>query len=335
MLGVSRFPRSEFRLPRFYVMLPPMKKLCALLLLASALTACGQTNTVTLDDLMQSAQQWAQENLDDNVLAALQNTDQEKVRQFFDSVQKDFHGDYVIDMAELRSTAKAILPILDSYEETAPYAAWLQTRMDYLDTAEELRLHIPPRKGATNGAPTLPPGLRYNPPPQQIREVWIRKISERPVPDEAKPYVGKLKPIFSQQKVPSQLVWLAEVESSFDPAARSPAGAAGLFQLMPTTAKQYGLRTWPFDQRTDPVPSARVAASLLARLHEKFKDWRLTLAAYNAGEGTVQNLLKKHKATTYDEIAPYLPAETQMYVPKVEATLKKREGVTLSQLSVK
>ncbi len=320
--------------PNEFAMLATVKKLCALLLLATALTAFGQTNIVTLDDLVQSAQQFAQENLDDDVLAALQNTDQEKVRQFLDSVQKDFHGDYVIDMAELRDTAKTILPILDSYEETAPYAAWLKTRMDYLDTAEQLRLRIPPPKGITNGTPSLPPGLRYNPSPDVIREIWITKISERPVPDEAKPYVGKLKPIFSEKKVPSQLVWLAEVESSFDPEARSPAGAAGLFQLMPATAKEYGLRTWPFDQRLDPEPSARAAASHLARLHEKFKDWRLTLAAYNAGEGTVQNLLKKRKATTYDAIASYLPAETQMYVPKVEATLKRREGVTLSQLTI-
>jgi membrane-bound lytic murein transglycosylase D len=311
-----------------------MKWLWAFLLLASAVNGFAQTNTITLDDLMESAQQFANENLDDSVVAALQNADQQKVRQFFDSVQKDFQGDYVIDMAQLRDTAKTVLPILESYEETAPYAAWLKTRMDYLDTAEELRLRIPPPKMGTNGVPEISPGLRYNPPANEIREIWIRKMAERPVPEEAKPYVGKLKPIFAEKKVPNQLVWLAEVESSFDPEARSPAGAAGLFQLMPATAKQYGLRTWPFDQRLEPEPSARVAAALLGRLHEKFKDWRLALAAYNAGEGTVQNLLKKHKATTYDEIARYLPAETQMYVPKVEATLKKREGITLSQLSV-
>jgi membrane-bound lytic murein transglycosylase D len=321
--------------PKTFAILAAMKTLCALLLSASATAGFAQTNTVTIDDLMQSAQQWANENLDPNVLAALQNTDQEKVRQFFDSVQKNFQGDYVLDLAQLRGTAQTVLPLLESYEETAPYGAWLKTRMDYLDTAEELRLRIPPPKNGTNAAPNLSPGLRYNPPPEQIREIWIRKMADRPVPDEAKPYIGKLKPIFAEKKVPNQLVWLAEVESSFDPEARSPAGAAGLFQLMPQTAKQYGLRTWPFDQRLDPEPSARVAATLLGRLHDKFKDWRLTLAAYNAGEGTVQNLLKKHRATTYDEIAPYLPAETQMYVPKVEATLKKREGITLSQLSIK
>ena len=60
--------------------------------------------------------------------------------------------------------------------------------------------------------------------------------------------------------------------------------------------------------------------------------WRLALAAYNSGEGTVQNLLKRHKATTYDAIASHLPAETQMFVPKVEATLQRREGMKLADL---
>jgi membrane-bound lytic murein transglycosylase D len=309
-------------------MLAHVKKLCAFLLLASALTAFSQTNTVTVDDLMQSAQQWANDNLDENVLQALQNTDQEKVRQFFDSLQKDLQGEYVIDLAKVRDSARTILPILEGYEETAPYAAWLKTRMDYLDTAEELRLRLPPPKIA----PGLPPAPPFKPAPEVVREIWIKKISARPLPSEANPYVSTLKPIFSRQKVPSQLVWVAEVESSFNPEARSPVGATGLFQLMPDTAKRFGLRTWPLDQRLDPEPSARAAATYLGLLHEKFKDWRLALAAYNAGEGTIQNLLKRHQATSYDAIANHLPAETQMFVPKVEATLKKREGVNLSDL---
>ncbi|HXT11838.1 MAG TPA: lytic transglycosylase domain-containing protein [Candidatus Angelobacter sp.] len=308
-----------------------MKKLCALLLLASALTAFSQTNTITIDDLMQSAQEWANENLDPNVLNALQNADQEKVRQFFDSLQKDLQGEYVIDLAQFRDTAKTILPLLESYQETAPYAAWLKARMDYLDTAEELRLLIPPPKRIP-GQPPPPPVV---PSPKQVEEVWIRKISKRPVPEEARPYVAKLKPIFSREKVPSQLVWVAEVESSFDPSARSPVGAAGLFQLMPDTAKRFGLRTWPFDQRLDPEPSARAAAIYLGKLHEKFGDWRLALAAYNAGEGTVQNLLKRYKPHTYDAIASHLPAETQMFVPKVEATIRRREGISLAELSTR
>lgn len=305
-----------------------MKRLCILFLLASALSAFGQTNTVTFDDLMQSAQDWANRNVDPNVLRALQNTDQEKVRQFLEAIQTNYQGEYVIDLAQLRDSAKAILPLLDSYEETAPYGAWLKAHMDDLDAAEELRMLIRPPK--INPGQPAPP--HFKPRAEQIREIWIRKISQRAVPDAAKPYIGELKPIFVRQKVPSQLVWVAEVESSFDRSARSPVGAAGLFQLMPDTAKRYGLRTLPFDQRFDPQPSARAAAAYLGQLHEKFKDWRLTLAAYNAGEGTVQNLLKRHKAASYEAIASHLPAETQLFVPKVEATIQKREGLKFEQL---
>jgi len=303
-------------------------KLLATLLLLSAVTALGQTNEITADDLMQSAQQWANDNLDPNVLRALQNTDQEKVRQFLDSLQTNLQGEYIINLAQLRDTAKTVLPILDSYEETAPYAAWLKARMDYLDAAEELRVLIHPSR-TIPGQPTPPPP---KPRVDQVREIWIKKISARPLPAEAKPYIKELKSIFAQEKVPPQLVWVAEVESSFNPNACSPAGAAGMFQLMPDTARRYGLRTWPFDQREQPEPSARAAAVYLGKLHEKFKDWRLALAAYNSGEGTVQNLLKHHKAASYDGIASHLPAETQMFVPKVEATILKREGVEVSEL---
>ena len=102
-----------------------------------------------------------------------------------------------------------------------------------------------------------------------------------------------LKPVFADEQAPSELVWIAEVESSFDPQARSPAGAAGLFQLMPATARRFGLKTWPLDQRLNPEKSARAAAKYLDYLHGRFKDWRLALAAYNAGEGTVQKLLHR------------------------------------------
>jgi membrane-bound lytic murein transglycosylase D len=163
--------------------------------------------------------------------------------------------------------------------------------------------------------------------------VWKKELSERPLPKAAEPYIGKLKPVFVQEHVPAELVWVAEVESSFDPRARSPVGAAGLFQLMPATAKRFGLRLLPFDQRLKPEESARATAKYLRYLHNQFKDWRLALAAYNAGEGTVQNLLVHARNHTFDAIALKLPAETQMFVPRVEAVVLRREGLTLQQLS--
>jgi membrane-bound lytic murein transglycosylase D len=299
-------------------------------LLLWAVMSSAQDDTMTLDELVQSADQWAQENLDDQALRALRDVDREKVKQFLRDIEKQFHGEYVLDLAPLKETAKTILPLLEGYEETQPYAAWLKAQLDYLDVADQFRLTIPPPKAA----PGQPPSPVPNPAPKTEREIWIKKLATRPVPEAASPYVSRLKPIFTAQGVPPELVWVAEVESSFDPRARSPAGAAGLFQLMPPTAKRYGLRTWPLDHRLRPDDSARVAAKYLQFLHTRFKDWRLALAAYNAGEGTVQNLLHRYHAQTFDAIATHLPAETQMFVPRVEATLARREGVKLSQLRV-
>ena len=284
--------------------------------------------TVTVDDLAQAADEWAKENLDEDALRLLQEVDREKVKRFFADLQKQLRGQYVVDLAALKDTAKALLPLLESYEETQPYAAWLRTRLDYLEAAEQYRLST----HAPKPEPNQPPRPIPNPGPEKEREVWVKKLADRPWPESAKPYVSRLKPIFAAQKVPAELVWLAEVESSFDPRARSPAGAAGLFQLMPATAKQYGLSTWPLDQRLRPEPSARAAAKHLEQLHRHFKDWRLALAAYNAGEGAVQKSLERYKARSFDAIATHLPAETQMYVPKVEATLARREGLKLSEL---
>ena len=306
-----------------------MKRFCLTALISiSPLLVSAQTNSLTLDDLLQSAEQWAKENLNDDALRVLQNTDRQKIKKLFADIQKELQGEYVIDLASLRSTAKTVLPLLERYEETLPYALWLKTRLDYFDVANELRIKIPPPKSK----PGAPPKPAPNPPPQVERQIWIEKLSERPWPATAKPYVARLKPIFTAQKVPAELIWLAEVESSFDPRARNPSGAAGLFQLMPETAKRFGLRTFPFDQRLSPDESALAAAKYLQYLHRHFNDWRLALAAYNSGEGTVENLLKRHKAHSFDEIATRLPAETQMYVPKVEATIMRREGLRLNQL---
>ena len=299
-----------------------------LLLLPSGNRVCAQEDTITLDDLVQSADEWAKENLDDDTLRALQEVDRQQVKQFFRDLAKQLHNQQVVDLGTLNETAKTILPLLERYEETAPYAAWLKTRLDYLEVADQIRRSTPPPTPQPGQPPKPPP----NPAPSREREIWIKRLSARPWPEAAKPYVARLKPIFAEQKVPPELVWLAEVESSFDARVRSPAGAAGLFQLMPATAKSYGLKTSPSDQRLQPEDSARAAAKYLGHLHGQFKDWRLALAAYNAGEGTVQKLLERHKARTFDAIATHLPAETQMYVPKVEATLLRREGVELSRL---
>jgi peptidoglycan lytic transglycosylase D len=297
----------------------------------SAVPALAQEDRYTLDDVLQSAQQWANENLDPGLLQALKGVDQQRVRQSLNDFRKTFQGQYVLDLAGLRDTATKVLPLLDRYQETAPYAAWLRTRLDYLDVANELRLIVTPPTQSKRGKPPQP---TPNPPPELERKVWIEALARRPLPKAARPYLARLKAIFKEEGVPPDLAWIAEVESSFDPVAESPAGAAGMFQLMPATARRYGLRMRPSDQRLNPEESARAAAKYLQFLHRHFGSWRLAVAAYNAGEGTVQRLLDRTRSRSYDAIAEHLPAETQMYVPKVEATLLRREGLKFSQLEI-
>lgn len=300
------------------------------LLLASPVLTSAQDETVTLPEIIQGAQEWAQENLDTNVLRVLQDTDQQKTQQFLRDLRQRFQGEYIVDLAALRETAEAVLPLLEAHPDTQPYAAWLKSRLDYLQVADEFRLLTPPPKGE----PSQPPPPVPNPTPQKEREIWIKKVAARPWPPAAKEFVPRLKPIFIAQKIPPELVWLAEVESSFDSRARSPDGAAGLFQLMPAAAKRFELSLWPRDQRLQAEPSARAAAQYLKLLHDRFGDWRLALAAYNAGEGTVQKLLDRYKTKSYDDIAVHLPAETQFFVPKIEAILLRREGVELAKLEL-
>ena len=299
------------------------------LLITGVLVARGQDDTFSMPDLVQGAQQWAQENLDTNVLNSLPRVDDPQAQQFLRELQKRYQGDYVVDLAGLRDTAHTVELLLDSSDDTRPYASWLKAQTDYLDVADEIRVRIPAPGVETN----LPPKPVPNPPPQMEREIWIKKVANRPWPPSAKELVPVLKPAFTAQKVPSELVWLAEVESSFNREALSPVGAAGLFQLMPDTAKRFGLSLWPRDQRYQAEPSATASAQYLRYLYNHFQDWRLALAAYNAGEGTVQKLLKRFKTHSYDDIAPHLPAETQMYVPRIEAVLHQREGVDIEKLS--
>jgi membrane-bound lytic murein transglycosylase D len=296
-----------------------------LLLVCACALGRAQTNVAAVDvgDLLNAAQQFARENLDDDVLRALQDVDRTQVEDFLKHYQTYLNGDYVLDLAQLKDAATAVMPLLEAHEESHPYAAWLRSRLDYFEAAEKFK--------------AIGPVLPTNTPPKNPsfkaeQELWVEKVAPTPWPKAAVEFVPHLKPIFAAEGIPEALVWIAEVESGFDARARSPVGALGMFQLMPATAKQYGLSLWPFDERKQLEPSARAAAQHLRRLYGMFGDWRLTVAAYNCGEGRVRKELAKHKIKSYPRIASQLPAETQMYVPKVEAVVLKRDGAKLEKL---
>ena len=150
-------------------------------------------------------------------------------------------------------------------------------------------------------------------------------------PPPADPWTGRrailprLREIFVQEGVPGEWVWIAEVESGLNPRAVSRAGAAGLFQLMPATARRFGLSTGLRDERLAPAKSAAAAARYLRLLRAEFGCWPLALAAYNAGEGRVRRTLAACGADSFEAIAAHLPGETRAYVPKVMATVSLRE----------
>jgi membrane-bound lytic murein transglycosylase D len=291
--------------------LPSLAALLAMLLTGPVFAQ----EPLEFDEVARNVEAWMRDNLDESVLHILDQVDRQRVRVLFDELTTSMQNENVYDLASLKQAAWNVLPILERFEETKPYASWLKTHLDYLDVADQLKQQSQPK-----------------PAPETQRILWDRQLEKRPLPGRAQKYVSRLKQLFIAQDTPAALVWLAEVESSFDPAARSPAGALGMFQLMPATARSLNLALSPRDERLDPDKSAQAAAKYLRYLYGRFKDWRLALAAYNCGETRVQNLLTRYKTRSYSAIATRLPAETQMYVPKIEATLRKREAVALTNL---
>jgi len=163
-------------------------------------------------------------------------------------------------------------------------------------------------------------------------QVWCAVMRDTGVPFEAQEKLAQLQAVFDEAQVPRELVWLAEVESAFNPSARSHAGAVGLYQLMPQTAKSLGLSVEPTDERLIPEENARAAARYLRHLYRRFGDWSLVLAAYNAGETRIDRLLTEAEANSFEMIAPLLPAETRAYVPKMDSVLRRREQCSLHDL---
>lgn len=137
-----------------------------------------------------------------------------------------------------------------------------------------------------------------------------------------KQYRPMIQEIFTREGVPADLIWIGLVESAYNPVARSPREAVGMWQLIPETASRYGLAVGTrVDERTDPVKSTLAAARFLRHLYQVFGEWNLVLAAYNSGEQRVLQSVARGGTTDFWELAQrqLLPRETQDYVPAVLA----------------
>jgi|HubBroStandDraft_1064217.scaffolds.fasta_scaffold02670_10 membrane-bound lytic murein transglycosylase D len=126
-----------------------------------------------------------------------------------------------------------------------------------------------------------------------------------------------------RRSLPDDLAWVSMIESGFDVAAHSSAGAAGLWQLMPETAKIYGLTIdhW-VDQRLNPLLATQAAATFLDDLHRRFGSWELALAGFNMGHAGLASVVRRYNTNDFWSLAHTegtLPWETTLYVPKILA----------------
>ena len=136
-------------------------------------------------------------------------------------------------------------------------------------------------------------------------------------------YLPTIRKVFRKKSVPEDLAALAMIESGFEPSARSPVGALGMWQFMPDTGKIYGLAQdrWA-DQRMSITLATEAAADHLADLNRRFGSWDLAMASYNMGYGGVLQLVRRYNTNDFWSLAKLegsLPWETTLYVPKILA----------------
>jgi membrane-bound lytic murein transglycosylase D len=156
--------------------------------------------------------------------------------------------------------------------------------------------------------------FKNDPKGRAIMTSWLRKMGR---------YRAIIERKLDDEGLPRDLIYLAMVESGFDPGATSLKSAGGVWQFIPGAARAYGLEVshW-VDARRDPERAAEAAARLLKDLYVRFGSWPLAFAAYNAGYGAVLRSIARFNSNDFWELARHeagLPWETTLYVPKILA----------------
>jgi membrane-bound lytic murein transglycosylase D len=136
-------------------------------------------------------------------------------------------------------------------------------------------------------------------------------------------YMKLARQIFSQEGVPVDITWLGQVESAWQPKAMSWAAASGLWQFIPGTGRQFGLKqtAW-IDERNSFEQATRASARYLKALAAHYNgDWELAMGAYNTGQGNIDRGISRAGTANFWAIYPYIAQETRNYVPNILATI--------------
>lgn len=136
-------------------------------------------------------------------------------------------------------------------------------------------------------------------------------------------YMKLARQIFREEGVPEDIAWLGQVESAWRPTARSWAAASGLWQFIPSTGAEYGLRQTAWvDERNSIEKSTRASARYLKHLSNYYRgNWELALGAYNTGPGNIDRGIRRGGAATFWAAYPFIAQETRNYVPNILATI--------------
>jgi membrane-bound lytic murein transglycosylase D len=217
----------------------------------------------------------------------------------------------------------------------APYQAALDRQLSAIlertGSSGEMRVNDPPAVSAA-------PEIQDNHDDKIIifaKQFWGGRVSDlASALSRLQAMRPTLEAILQTEGIPKDLAAVVLVESAAQPFAISVRQARGLWQLIPETARQYGLEVRrDRDERVQIENSTHAAAHYLRDLYRRFEDWPLALAAYNAGPDAIQKALDRSKAANFWQLSSgnLLPQETRSYVPAVLAAMRLLESVRSSR----
>lgn len=180
-----------------------------------------------------------------------------------------------------------------------------------------------------NYNPTLPYSMQVNPNAESYMQDYLKAHSKSllQMKNWGQPYFNLIDNILSQYGLPRELKYVAVIESNLKTGATSWVGAAGPWQFMPQTAREYGLVVNGYvDERRDYVKSTHAAARYLLNSYKVYHDWLLVLASYNGGLGNVNKAIRNSGSKNFWSLQYYLPGESRNYVKKFIATHYVMEG---------